>query len=133
MAKDNQQDRLAEAIHAATDSIRAGAATRTTVPSYHDLARIAAEAVWPYALEAATDQLRSMLTPQTSQPNSDMVPLWQFTLPVEANYGQFYLTVKGKTVCFRIERNPDGEIKVVVWAEKPPPIYLDDIVIEESQ
>jgi hypothetical protein len=67
-----------------------------------------------------------------SEETPQMIRLWGFTVPADANYGQFYMTVKDKTVCVRFERKPDAEIGVAVWGEQPPPIFLDDLLTDSA-
>jgi len=65
-------------------------------------------------------------------PTDEVICLWRFTMPPEANYGRFLLTVKGKTVEIRHTRHEDGGIGVAVWGQRPPPIFLDDILTDSA-
>jgi hypothetical protein len=59
---------------------------------------------------------------------SKPVRLWNFTMPPEANYARFFMTVKDKTVEVRFQRESDGAIGVAVWGDAPPPIFLDEVM-----
>jgi hypothetical protein len=62
----------------------------------------------------------------------NVVQLWRFTMPPEANYGRFFLRIAGKTVEIRFNREKNGAFTVAAWGPPSRPIVLADLLIDAA-